>query len=133
MHAPSLPDLFHFATEEEEEDDDGHRHHLFIIPSTSSTFLTLLLPSFLRDCLERTCGIYVVPWADDDDVYLARMYFFPYFYGKRTAAVCKLGGYIFFPPGGQRRGGKEAISFAAGQRDLHIKKKDLGGGIHGEG
>ncbi len=53
--------------------------------------------------------------------------FFLIFYGKRTAAVCKLGGYIFFFPGGQRGGGKEAISFGAGQRDLHIKKKDLGG------
>ena len=114
MHAPSLPDLFHFATEEEEEeDDDGHRRQLFIIPSTSSTFLTLLLLSFLRDCLERTCGVYV-PWADDDDVYLARMYFFPYFYGERTAAVCKLGGYIFFSRAGKEEEGRRQFPLVQG-------------------
>ncbi len=125
MHAPSLPDLFHFATEEEEEeDDDGHRRQLFIIPSTSSTFLTLLLLSFLRDCLERTCGVYV-PWADDDDVYLGCI-FFLIFTGKGRRQYVNWGDISFFP-GGQRGGGKEAISFGAGQRDLHIKKKDLGG------
>ncbi len=54
-----------------------------------------------------------------------------FFTGKGRRQYVNWGDISFFP-GGQRGGGKEAISFGAGQRDLHIKKKDLGG-IHGEG